>query len=354
MATLTLPGLIDMHVHLRDPGELHKEDFTSGTSAALAGGFTTIVDMPNNQVAITTKELLDKKITFAQEKIVCDVGFYFGSLGDNLTEFEKVKDRVLGLKLFLNKTTGNYLLNPQTLASIFMTFPQNLPILVHAQEDKVKLVLDIMKNTPRPVHFCHISMAYELKQITDAKNAGLPVTCGVTPHHLFLTEEDAKRLGPFALMKPELKTREDVSYLWQHFDEIDVIESDHAPHAKEEKQGLNPPYGIPGLETTLPLLLTAMAQGRLTAEQIIEKCHTNPQKILQIAINPRTYVEVDTDAEYTIENANLRTKAGCTPFDGWHVKGKVARVFSRGTKVYEDGVILTLPGSGHIVTRQTV
>src|SRR5581483_11860086 len=109
MNMLTLPGLIDLHVHLREPGQTEKEDFITGTSAAIAGGYTTIFDMPNNSIPITTKERLDEKITIAKEKILCDVGFHFGSRGNNIEEFEKVKNTAMGLKLYLNETTGNYL-----------------------------------------------------------------------------------------------------------------------------------------------------------------------------------------------------------------------------------------------------
>ena len=124
MSLIRLPGLIDPHVHLRDMGEAEKEDFFTGTSAALAGGYTTIIDMPNNKIPITTQGALGEKISLARERILCDVGFYFGSLGDNFEEFENVSSKVMGLKLFLNQTTGNYLLNPEKLEQIFLTWPK--------------------------------------------------------------------------------------------------------------------------------------------------------------------------------------------------------------------------------------
>src|SRR5579872_3797159 len=117
---ITLPGLIDPHVHLRDPGQTQKEDFLTGTSAAIAGGFTTILDMPNNTTPITSEKLLLEKEKIAQEKIICDVGFYFGSLGDNLDEFEKVKNLVFGLKLYLNITTGGYIIDEPTMRKIYI------------------------------------------------------------------------------------------------------------------------------------------------------------------------------------------------------------------------------------------
>src|SRR6185437_13306622 len=111
---------------------------------------------------------------------------------------------------------------------------------------------------------------------------GLPITCGVTPHHLFLTQDDAQRLGPFGLMKPRLKTKRDQTFLWENFKHIDVVESDHAPHTIDEKKSAHPPFGVPGLETTLPLLLTAMSEGRITKEEIIDKCYTRVKEIFHV------------------------------------------------------------------------
>ncbi|MEK7517838.1 MAG: dihydroorotase family protein [Patescibacteria group bacterium] len=361
---LTLPGLIDLHVHLRDPGQTQKEDFYTGTCAALAGGFTTILDMPNNKAPITTSERLDEKIKIAKEKIACDVGFYFGSMGDNLDEFEKVKDKVMGLKLYLNQTTGSFLVNKDVLEKTFLAWKNlnNLtmeqssnetitkPILVHAEEKKVEDVINLVKKTKIPTHFCHISLASELKMILKAKKENLPVTCGVTPHHLFLTTHDAKIFRPFGQMKPPLSSKKDQDYLWENLNSIDVIESDHAPHTIEEKQSDNPPYGVPGLETTLPILLTAVSEKRLTMYDIIRLCHKNPAKILNIKTGPETKIEVDIHKSYIINPKSFFTKCGWSPFDGWKVKGKVQRVFIRGKKVFEDGKVLVKPGSGKVIT----
>lgn len=348
MSKLILPGLIDPHVHLRDPGQTEKEDFYTGTSAALAGGYTTILDMPNNKAPITTSALLEEKIAIARQKIVCDVGFYFGSIGDNFDEFEKVKDKVFGLKLYLNQTTGNFLLDKNNLSRVFSAFPPTLPILVHAEKETVLNVLEVVKKTQHKTHFCHVT-AFELQQIMKAKEKGLLVTCGVTPHHLFLTEDDEKTLGPYGKMKPPLLNKTDVSFLWKNISSIDVIESDHAPHTIEEKQSDNLPYGVAGLETTLPLLLTAVSENKLTIEDIIRLCHTGPAKIFGIPVDPTTKIEVDPNTKYQIQNTNLQTKCGWSPFNGWLVKGKVVRVFLRGAKVFEDDTILAAPGFGNLL-----
>lgn len=352
MKLITFPGLIDPHVHLRTPGQEYKEDFLTGTKAALAGGFTTIIDMPNNAVPITTLERLEAKREIAKTQIVCDTGFYFGSLGDNLDEFDKVKRLVHGLKLYMNPTTGNYLLSKDSLPKIFAAWPEELPILFHAEGTTFDDVLDVVKAHPRKIHLCHMSTAYELKQVIKAKEQGLPVTCGVTAHHLFLSEADVARLKAFGMMKPPLSTPEDVAFLWKHLDAIDLIESDHAPHTFSEKETAaegHVPHGVPGLETTLPLLTTAMYEGKITREEIVRLCHDGPSQLLQIADDEGTKVEVDMDDTYVLTNDGLFTKAGWTPFAGRKMHGRVKRVFIRGEKVFENGKLLALPGFGKLL-----
>src|SRR6185369_9320722 len=199
---ITLPGLIDPHVHLRTPGQTHKEDFATGTLAALAGGFTTIIDMPNNVDPITTLEKLKEKQGIAAETTFCDIGFHFGSLGGNSDEFSKVQNDVLGLKIYLNQTTGNYIVTPEIFANICKAWPVGKPILVHAEQDVLEEILKIGNETKQRIHVCHISSEKELQIIMDAKSKGYKVTCGVTPHHLFLTETDGEKLGSFGKMKP--------------------------------------------------------------------------------------------------------------------------------------------------------
>lgn len=349
MKVIKLPGLIDIHVHLRDPEQTEKEDFYTGTSAALAGGFTTIVDMPNNKTPITTDERLNNKVSIAEKQIVSNIGFYFGSLADNLDEFEKVKDKVLGLKLYLNETTGNFLINRSSLEKIFTAWPSQQPILLHAEDDAVAAVIEIVRKTKKQAHFCHISTSSDLIQIMNAKEEGLPISCGVTPHHLFLKAKDVEKLGPLGRMKPPLRIDSEVQFLWDHLDSIDVIESDHAPHTLAEKKSDKPPYGVPGLETTLPLLLTKVAKGKLKIDDIIRLLCLNPMKILHLQNDEQTYIEVDLDEEYEIKNENLFTKCKWTPFDGWKVQGRVKKVIVSGKTVFENGNLIAKPASAHVV-----
>jgi dihydroorotase len=343
---IQLPGLIDIHVHLRDPGQTHKETFLTGTSAALAGGFTRVFDMPNNATAVTTEAILDEKLASAQKQTVSDIGFYFGSLGDNLDEFAKVMDKVRGLKLYLNVTTGGYKIDTDYLMKIFKAWDNPKPILLHAEADVIVTALEAAKTTGQKVHVCHVSQRSELEPILAARAAGVNVTCGVTPHHLFLTDEDARRMGNFGSVKPELKPQADQDYLWEHLGDVDVIESDHAPHTVAEKESGT--FGFPGLETTLPMLLQAEREGRLTREDIIAKLVTGPSKVLGLEEHPDTAVEVEP-VEFVISDEHLQTRAAWTPFKGKTGFGRVQRVTMRGKVVYENGKVVAEPGSGHIL-----
>jgi dihydroorotase-like cyclic amidohydrolase len=345
---ITLPGLIDPHVHLRDPGQTHKEDFYTGTAAALAGGYTMILDMPNNTEPITTYERLTVKQASAVTKVVADVGFNFGTLGDNLDEFAKVINLVTALKVYLNVTTGNFMIDKTKLHSIYEAWPAEKPIMLHAEDDVSDLVWSTLQAVPKQTHMCHVSSRRELEFVMKAKDAGLPMSCGVTPHHLFLTNKDADRLGPYGFMKPYLKPQADQDFLWDHMDYIDIIESDHAPHTKAEKDGQNPPFGVPGLETMLPLLLTAEQEGRITRQQIIERTHDNAMQIFKLPQQLNTSVEV-TLGHFEIKNEDLQSKAGWSPFTGQKVSAKVTKVTLRGEIVYQDGKVLAKPGTGRLL-----
>lgn len=346
--TISLPGLIDPHVHLRDPGQTHKEDFLSGTSAALAGGFTTVLDMPNNAEPVTTADRLEQKIALAEQKTVIDIGFHFGSLGDNFDEFNKVIDKVHGLKLYLNVTTGNFIIDKDKLIEIYKAWPGVRPILLHAEEDVSELVFGTLSEVKKPTHICHVSSQKELEFVIRAKDKGLPITCGVTPHHLFLSDKDVERLGGRANVKPYLKPAKDQQFIWDHLDYVDVVESDHAPHTLEEKMSDNPPFGLPGLETTLALMLTAEAEGKLTRQKLLSLLHNRSAEIFDIKIDPETSVEVDM-SEYEISPIGLKTRAGWTPYEGFKVVGKVTEVKIRGELAYKNGEILATAGSGRVI-----
>lgn len=346
---LKLPGLIDIHVHLRDPGQTEKEDFFTGTCAAIAGGFTTVIDMPNNATPVTSLKTLKRKIEIAKEKTVCDIGFYAGSLGDNLDELMKMEPYVFGLKLYLNRTTGNYIIDKDKLKDIYRAWKSDKPILLHAESDVIEEAIDLGHEIGKRVHICHVASKFELSTIMRAKDKGFNVTCGVTPHHLFLTIDDVRKLGAFAMMKPPVEEGA-IDFLWNNLDYIDVVESDHAPHTKEEKLSRNPTFGVPNLDTTLPLLLTAVSEGRLTLERLKELCFYNPKKIFNIKTDDNTYIEVDEEESFVINNDMLYTKCGWSPYEGHKVRGRVKRVFYRGRKVFEDGRLFVGRGDGVVDT----
>lgn len=335
---IRLPGLIDPHVHLREPGATQKEDFTTGTKAAIAGGYTTVLDMPNNPVATISPEALQEKVNLAKDRIYADVGFHFGTSSKSIQYFTEVAPKVFGLKVYMNQTTGDLLMeDDQTLEAVFSGWPKWKPVLVHAEGDTLQKAISLAKKFGNKLHVCHVSLKEEVEAIKAAKMDGLNLSCEVSCHHLFLTEEDAKRLGSFGMMKPPLSSKADQEALWEAIADgtIDMVASDHAPHTKEEKSGEKPPYGVPGLETTLPLLLTAVNDGRLTLDKLVELTSINPRKIFGIPEQENTYVEVDMGESYVIDEKNLQTKCGWTPFTGMKVTGKVKKVVLRGKVVFD-------------------
>jgi carbamoyl-phosphate synthase/aspartate carbamoyltransferase/dihydroorotase len=202
----------------------------------------------------------------------------------------------------------------------------------------------------RPVHIAHISLKEEVLLIKAAKEKGIKVTCEVCPHHLFLSKDDIPSISHGhpgrGEVRPRLSTREDVNALWANMEVIDCFTTDHAPHTLEEKDSDNPPPGFPGLETALPLLLTAVSDSRLTIPDLITRMHTNPRRIFNLPEQPETWVEVDENAVYEIKAADQFTRCGWTPFEGRQVKGRVSRVVLRGREAFRDGKVLVEAGYG--------
>jgi len=350
MTTWQLPGLIDVHVHLREPGGEHKEDMASGSAAALAGGVTLILDMPNTYPPIVDAPALSLKKKLARRHVRCDVGFFVGAAEGNADQAATLAGEAAGLKIYLDQTYGPLRMsNLAALLAHFRAWPTHRPIAVHAEGLSVAMAIGLARSFGRRLHLCHISRAGEIALIRAAKESGAELSCEVTPHHLFLTEADARRLGPFGSMKPSLATEADVSALWDNLEVVDCIATDHAPHTRAEKEGEPPPPGVPGLETMLPLLLTAVAEGRLTRERLVELCYEAPRRIFGLPGQPETWVEVDSDARYVLSNEGLFTKCGWTPFAGLTVQGRVRRVALRGQTAFEDGRIRVEPGFGRVI-----
>ena len=359
---INLPGLIDPHVHVREPGQTHKEDWNTVTQAALAGGVTTILAMPNTKPPIFDEATLNLTLDAAKQKARCDYGQFLGAGPDNADILPALADKAAGLKMYLDSTFGELRLDDMTLwMPHFINFPKSAPIVLHSESRTMAAGILFAAVYDRPVHIAHISLKEEVLLIKAAKERGIKVTCEVCPHHLFLTKESPSPSGRgvrgegeregrpsttgSALrsgrseVRPRLATQEDVDALWANMDVIDCFATDHAPHTVEEKDSDNPPPGFPGLETLLPLLLTAVDAGRLTLDDIIQKGFINPRKIFKLPEQHETYVEIDEDATYEIKAANQFTKCNWTPFEGRKVKGKVRKVVLRGKVAFADGKV---------------
>lgn len=338
MALQRFPGFIDVHVHLRDPGATHKEDFRTGSRAALAGGFTYVIDMPNNPTPTVSIERLEEKITLAHEKALCDIGFHYGTDGHNTDSFAAAaaSPLVFGLKIYCNHTTGNMLLQDLALLEkIFQAWPKTKPILVHAEGMELAATIGLARLYDQRLHVCHITQAIEVELVRRAKQTKQAITAGVCPHHLYLTEQNVAKLKGYGIMKPPLGTTDDQDALWEGLADgtIDIVETDHAPHSKEEKEAKVPAFGVTGLETAVGLVCKGMADGRLKPSALAQLLHHGPRKIFNIPEQSNTYVELDPTKAYKITKP-FETKCGWSPFEGREAYGQVQTVVLRGvTKV---------------------
>jgi len=345
---MQIPGLIDPHVHMREPGDSHKEDWDTGTASALAGGYTLVLAMPNTQPPITNADDLALALNAAKGKARCDYAQFLGAGPDNADKLSSIAHQSAGLKMYLDQTYGPLRLDRIELwLNHFANWSSPLPIAVHAEGRSMAAVILLAALYDRRVHICHVSRRDEILILKAAKEKGLNVTCEVTPHHLFLSQDDIPDIGKGrSEVRPRLGTKEDRRALWENLDVIDCIATDHAPHTLGEKDGQDPPPGFPGLETTLPLLINAVHQKRLTLEDVIAKMYTQPKRIFKLPVQPETHTVVDEDTVWEIRALKTYTRCGWTPFDGWKVRGRVNRVVLRGQTVYQRGEVLAEPGYG--------
>ncbi|MEN6579397.1 MAG: hypothetical protein ABFD05_02070, partial [Anaerolineaceae bacterium] len=346
---------------------------------------TTLLAMPNTQPPLVTLENWRIAQTRAQNESLCDVFLYAGASADHLDQLPALAETAPALKIYLDETYGPLRVQELgTLMCIMELWPSAKPICLHAEAKSIAVALGLAAVYGKPVHICHVSRKDEIELIAKAKAQGLPVTCEVTPHHLFLTEADAKRLGSYGYMRPTLATEEDRQALWAHINTtIDCIASDHAPHTREEKgepgtemlertraplqsegevaagfsahvmteniAGIDgtqrqrpqriPPPGVPGLESTLPLMLTAAARGLISYPRLVELLSTNPRRIFHLPEQPETYIEIDPAAHYTFPERPLYTKCGWSPFTGMEMTGRIEQVVLRGTEVVRNGLL---------------
>lgn len=358
---LALPAGIDPHVHFRTPGFEYKEDWRTGAQAALKGGCTTVLDMPNTQPAtITLKDLQAKKALIDQQLVEVGIPLryelYFGADKNNFDQLHLVGDQVIGLKIFMGASTGQLLMDDDSSlhAAFALAARFNLLVAVHAESEAmiqerkkeyadckefschskirtpevaasaVAQAIALAKLYGARLYVLHVSSQAEIDLIREAKKAGVAVYAETCPHYLFLSSEDYTRLQGFAQMNPALREPSEQEQVWKAIRDgvIDTIGSDHAPHTIEEK---SQPYGccpsgVPGIETTLPLLYTAYRNKLLSLDDLIKLVRTNPQKIFNLPDHD-DYVFIDTETARAVENDQLCTKAKWSPYAGMSLFG---------------------------------
>lgn len=336
---VVVPGFIDPHVHFRDPGLTHKEDFKTGSFAAVAGGVTCILDMPNTKPPTLTNELLKEKGEIASSKSAVNYGLHFGSSLDNIEEIREAKG-VPSVKIFMNASTGNMLIEDGETVKRIIESARICSI--HAENDNVRKAIEFAKSLKKKFYLCHITEERELEYVKG--NGKENVFVEVTPHHLFLTENDQDN---FVIMKPPLKSEKDRKALWEALRDgtIDTIGSDHAPHTIEEKIS-SEVYGVPGVETRVPLILDAVNKGKITLERMVETMCENPAKIFKI--KNKGFIEEGKDGDLTVIDMKLRkkvrndglfTKCGWSPFEGFELQGWPVITIVNGKVIFENGEV---------------
>jgi carbamoyl-phosphate synthase / aspartate carbamoyltransferase / dihydroorotase len=335
---------------VREPGATHKEDWDTCTAAALAGGFTTLLAMPNPRPPVTDAGSLELALSAAGTKARCDYAQFLGAGEENVESAAALAGRTAGLKLYLDQTYGPLRLDAMPLwLEHLRRWPADLPVAAHAEGRTLAALILMASLAGRPIHICHVATREEILVIRAAKEHGLAVTCEVAPHHLFLNNRDLPRLPGRGEVRPRLAAVEDCQALLDNLEVIDCFATDHAPHTLTEKDSDNPPPGFPGLETALPLYLSLVHQGRLSLDGLIARMYTNPRRIFGLPEQPDTWIEVDPDAAYSISASGMYTRSAWTPFEGMPVRGRVVRVVLRGQEAFRDGQVLAAPGSGRDV-----
>jgi len=355
---LIMPGVIDVHTHMREPGVTYKEDFETGSKACAKAGITTFYDMPNTVPTTTTLENLLNKKELAGKKSIVNFGIHFGgSKNNNISEIKKVLDKkeVNTVKIFMNVTTGEMLIEDDEILK--GVFQNSGLVLVHAENEMIDKAIGLNQKYGKGLYVCHIPSAEELQKVIEAKkdsrlnNEIHPIYAEVTPHHLFLNEEireSSERNKMLLRMKPELRKKSDNEFLWKAVNEglIDTIGTDHAPHLIDEKLE-KVTFGMPGVETSLALMLTAYNEGRIELPAIQKLMCENPAKIMKIAgrgkLTEGYYADVivvDTEKEWIAGvDDTLESKCGWTPYENWKLKGKNIMTVVNGEIIYENGKI---------------
>ncbi len=373
---LLLPGVIDPQVHFREPGLEHKEDLTTASRACAKGGVTSFLEMPNTKPLTITQAALNDKLQRAAQKSIVNYGFFIGATPANLPDLLAATP-TCGIKIFMGSAHGDLLVD--TAASLEPIFAQGERLIaVHAEDqgrinqrkqefaemtdpaihsqiqddiaalNATKLALALSQKYQRRLHILHLSTAIEVEYLREHKPVW--VTAEVTPQHLLLNTDAYGKIGTLAQMNPPLRSHHDNAVLWQGLLDgtIDFIATDHAPHTLEEKaRGYpNTPSGMPGVETALPLMLTQAVAGKCSIEQVsqwmsgaVAKAYNIPNKGAIAIGYDADLVLVDVENYHTVERADLETKCGWSPFEGWNLTGYPVYTIVNGHIVYERGRI---------------
>jgi len=373
-----IPGAIDPQVHFREPGLTHKEDIESGSRAAVAGGVTTFFEMPNTKPATITSELLSQKFDIASKTSIANYSFFLGATPDNFAEIANMQDNC-GLKIFMGSSTGDLLVDSD--AALDEIFKQcNKVIAIHSEDEailkkiaeqgigenftdhpKARPVEAAVTSTVKAInlalkykkrlHVLHLSTAEEVEIIRKHKHTNL-ITAETTPQHLLLSAPSIyEEKGAFAQMNPPIREQRHQDELWKGILDgtIECIATDHAPHTLEEKKlpyG-KAPAGMPGVQTSLPLMLNEVSNKRITMEQVVKWMCENPAKVYKI--KNKGFLKTGYDADITIIDMNLEkiisasemeSKCGWTVFDGCKIKGAPIITIVNGNIVYKNGKIV--------------
>ncbi|MDF0555963.1 dihydroorotase [Kamptonema sp. UHCC 0994] len=373
-----LPGVIDPQVHFREPGLEHKEDLFTASCACAKGGVTSFLEMPNTRPLTTTQAALDDKLRRASEKCLVNYGFFIGATAENLPDLLDAHPTP-GIKIFMGSMHGPLLVGgEEKLEAIFSN--GNRLIAVHAEDQArieqrrqefagsidpaihsqiqdneaallaTKLALKLSQKYQRRLHILHLSTGEEAELLRQDKPSW--VTAEVTPQHLLLNTSAYQQIGTLAQMNPPLRSPQDNQILWQALLDgvIDFIATDHAPHTLEEKAKVYPntPSGMPGVETSLPLMLTQAVEGKCTVAQVanwmsaaVAKAYKIPNKGAIAAGYDADLVLVDLENYRPVLREELLTKCGWSPFEGWNLTGWPIVTIVGGQVVYEQGKLNT-------------
>lgn len=373
-----LPGVIDPQVHFREPGLEYKEDLFTASCACAHGGVTSFLEMPNTKPLTTTQEMLNDKLDRAAQKCLVNYGFFIGATAENLPDLETATP-TCGIKIFMGSMHGALLVDQESALERIFSSGRRL-IAVHAEDqarirarreqfagitdpaihsqiqdnqaalNATQLALKLSKKYQRRLHILHLSTGEEAELLRQDKPAW--VTAEVTPQHLLLNTSAYETIGTFAQMNPPLRSPQDNEILWRALLDgvIDFIATDHAPHTLEEKAQSYPntPSGMPGVETSLPLMLTQAQQNRCTVEQVANWMSTAVAKAYKIpnkgSIAPgydADLVLVDLNTYKPVLREELQTKCGWSPFEGWKLTGWPVVTVVGGQVVFDRGKLHT-------------